>query len=846
MKKLLLKSMLLLSALIVGSESLWATPTSATLNMTQSQTSPVVVNGVTFSWTSSYIVTGASSATSNGFCGKSGTADMIVTIPSGKKLVGISKTNGNGWGQTNINVYTGTSSSGTLVAEISQGTNSYTITSNNTGTTYYFVNSASKNAWLQSLTIEYDDNSAVSTPSISGAENFLTSTEVSISCGTDGAAIQYSLDNGTSWTDYSASFILTETTTVKAKASKSGMTTSDVASKTFTKITPLTVTEALTAIDALADNGTIENQYVTGVVSQIDSYNSTYKSITYWISVDGTTTSQLEVYSGKGLNGAGFSSISDLALGDIVVVSGTLKKYVDGTTITPEFTSNSQLFSLTKKVVTPSFSPAAGAVAANTEVTISTTTEGATIYYTTNGSTPTTSSNVYSAPITIDAAMTIKAFAVKTGHPDSDVATASYTIALPCATPTFSIAAGEVAKGTKVTISTETDGATIYYTTNGSTPTTSSTVYSSAITINTAMTLKAIAAKDGMANSEVASIAYSVKDYAVLPFEWAGGVLDDLEDLDGVTTNNIGGDYAVANAPYRVKFDGTGDYILIKTNTQPGKVIIGVKKIGGSKNSTITVQGSSDGTNFTNIQAFSIEGNQNAIVSLKTTNSFAASDRYVRIYFTQVPNGNVGVGPISIAVPEPTAPVVSGSTVTLTTTEKMAGWRTYNNNTDNKYTVDGTTTVYYASETGDSKVTLTEIAGGVPANTAVILHQTNGSNTITLTETENTINAPVSNLLSVSTENQNLGTVYRLGYKTSHGVGFYTYTSTSAPAGIIYISPASTARDYLEFSFDETTAINVVNAVEKVDGQYFDLQGRKVAQPTKGLYIVNGRKVVIK
>ena len=133
------------------------TSTSGTMSFTTSQTSPVSNNNVTFTWTSSYIVTGASNENSNGFCGKSGTADMTITIPSGKKLVGISKANGNNWGSTNINVYTGNNSSGTLVAEISQNTNSYTISSNNTGTTYYLVTSASKNAWIKSLTIEYDD-----------------------------------------------------------------------------------------------------------------------------------------------------------------------------------------------------------------------------------------------------------------------------------------------------------------------------------------------------------------------------------------------------------------------------------------------------------------------------------------------------------------------------------------------------------------------------------------------------------------------------------------------------------------------------------------------------------------
>ena len=354
-----------------------------------------------------------------------------------------------------------------------------------------------------------DPSDKVTTPSIDGETPFITSTEVTINCATTGATIQYSLDDGANWTNYSAPFNLTSTTTVKAKATKDGLTDSDEASETFTKVTPLTVAEARAAIDA--GTGTT-GVYVRGIVCEGGSSLSS-GAMNYWISDDGTETDKFEIYKGKSFGGANFTSTSDVGVGDIIVVYGDITKYSS----TYEFSAGSQLFNQIKKVAAPTFSPAAGAVAANAEVTITTTTEGATIYYTTDGTNPTTGSSVYSTPITIDAAKTIKAFAVKAGYPDSDIATAAYTIAEPCATPTFSPAAGEVAKGATVTISTETDGATIYYTTDGSTPTTSSTTYSSAITINSAKTIKAIAVKDGMANSAVAEAAYTVRDYTTLP-----------------------------------------------------------------------------------------------------------------------------------------------------------------------------------------------------------------------------------------------------------------------------------------------------------------------------------------
>lgn len=82
-------------------------------------------------------------------------------------------------------------------------------------------------------------------------------------------------------------------------------------------------------------------------------------------------------------------------------------------------------------VATPTFSPAGGTYAEVKNVTISTETENATIYYTTNGTDPTISSNVYSSAISVSKTTTIKAMAVKEGMNNSGVATATYTINLP-------------------------------------------------------------------------------------------------------------------------------------------------------------------------------------------------------------------------------------------------------------------------------------------------------------------------------------------------------------------------------------------------------------------------------
>jgi RHS repeat-associated protein len=165
----------------------------------------------------------------------------------------------------------------------------------------------------------------------------------------------------------------------------------------------------------------------------------------------------------------------------------------------------------TPQAAAPTLSPGTGTYASIQTVTISDSTAGATIYYTTDGSTPTTSSTKYTAAITVSSSETINAIAVASGYNNSSVAGAVYTINLPAAAiPTLSPGKGTYTSAQTVTISDSTAGATIYYTTDGSTPTTSSTKYTAAITVTTTETIEAIAAASGYTNSVVASAVYTM------------------------------------------------------------------------------------------------------------------------------------------------------------------------------------------------------------------------------------------------------------------------------------------------------------------------------------------------
>ena len=114
-----------------------------------------------------------------------------------------------------------------------------------------------------------------------------------------------------------------------------------------TKDEPITVAKALDLINNYADGAeSPTDAYVKGTIVSVGYYDSNHKSLSYYVSDDGTATNQLQIYSGKGLNGADFSSKDELKAGAIVVVKGKLKKYVDGDKVTPEINMGSTIISI--------------------------------------------------------------------------------------------------------------------------------------------------------------------------------------------------------------------------------------------------------------------------------------------------------------------------------------------------------------------------------------------------------------------------------------------------------------------------------------------------------------------
>ena len=180
-------------------------------------------------------------------------------------------------------------------------------------------------------------------------------------------------------------------------------------------------------------------------------------------------------------------------------------------------------------------------------VTMATTTEGAKIYYTTDGTEPSAESTSYSNTVAISEDTIFKAIAVKEGMENSPVSYAKYSVVNKIETKIETkIEEKEVEKivytdkvyaspitftakdeeyGVSLSLSTQTQGAKICYTTDGSTPTAGSTIYTQALKIEANTTVKAIAVKEGIEDSPVSVATVTIKKIT----QTAGGAGNPLQ-----------------------------------------------------------------------------------------------------------------------------------------------------------------------------------------------------------------------------------------------------------------------------------------------------------------------------
>jgi hypothetical protein len=291
---------------------------------------------------------------------------------------------------------------------------------------------------------------------------------------------------GSGSTTYAGPIAVASSETVNAIATEAGFINSAVGTATYTiNSSPATPTFSVAS-------GTYTS---TQTVTIADATSG----VTIYYTTNGTTpTTSSTVYTGPIAVSSTETLEAIAAVGDPVVSA----------VATATYTINSNQSTVT---ATPVFSMAAGTYThALNGFTITDATPGATIHYTTNGTTPTTRSPVFSGSVVVGLTTTFQAIAVAPGYSTSALATAVYTITYPTAMPAFSMASGTYTSAQTVAIEDATEGATIYYTTDGTTPTTASKPYSAPISVTNSQTIRAIAVKTGLPNSVFAAETYTI------------------------------------------------------------------------------------------------------------------------------------------------------------------------------------------------------------------------------------------------------------------------------------------------------------------------------------------------
>lgn len=900
----LLKSLLLLCALIVGSVSAWA------------------ADGDThdFAQTLSQLLNNNAAISSINIAEQSYPVKKVVVSYRYNKTIKDAVTvsvsvAGTSWGSQNVAgtgsyystlEFTGDAATGAIVVSFTNNTG------DGTGHGTFYVN----NVQLVEGAAAVAGTTAA--PSISGNTPFLSSTTVTISnaSSASGASIFYTLNGDDPTTtpsatcfEYSEPFVLTSTTTVKAIAKHANdANASDVATKTFTKTTPLTVAEARAAIDA--GTGT-SNVYVAGIVCEGGS-NLNNGALTYWISDDGTETDKFEIYKGKGLDGADFESVDDVKVGDEVVVFGNIKKYNS----TYEFDAGSTLISLTRKEA-PSFTlnPTEATLEASThetvDVTVTTNSDGALSCESSNPAVATValkSAGVYTITAQMEGSATIT---IKSA-PSDNYSPASATVAVTVTDVRAEAGIAYANDKVEITWGDEFTGQTL---TN---PNALSVTYSSSnedvatvdaegvVTVKKSGKITIQATFDGNASYRAAAASYELNvkkasaglSYAVKEFDVAIGdnsfvaptlvnphnlpvtysssnasvasVNETTGELQLVTTDAATVTITASFAGNDCYYNGTAKYTIsivdpnVKGSVFNPYTVAEVRAVETSETiSDVYVEGyivgyvnstygfTSDVTKFDNTNwaiadspseteadnsaPVQISSGNQPVYGLKNNPSLLGAKVLIKGDITKYFNvsGVKNLDKISVASVSVTITAAGYSTNVISLDldfSEVAGLRAY------KATVDGKDIAF-------TKVTT------VPAGEGVLLQGDEGSYTVPVTtglaawdESENAFVRGTGAAVASEAD----GKYNYILNKVNGVVGFYKANDKKVAKNRAYLQTTSNdARINLNIE-DETTGIADVNRDETISTALYDLSGRKIVKPTRGLYIVNGQKRLVK
>ena len=854
-KSLLMKSLLLLFALVVGTGSMWAD--TYTYNFSSGGTNSTSTN----TWTTTYfsILQEKGSSATN--------VANYLTSPRWYKGHIITITPASGYTITQIVINCGGSNNGqditASVGSVSKSGNNSTWTGSITSSSPLVLTMGSQ-CRPSTLDVTYTAPAAsVATPTFSPAAGTYTSAQnVALSCTTTGATIYYTLDGSTptsSSTAYSSPINVSETKTITAIAIK-GTDASNVASATYTILPvthagtsadPYTVSDARNALTAnTIDSNT--DYYVTGYVAKKNDING--GQMTYWISDDGTMTNNIQCYHGKFTDGADFTGSNAPEVGDLVVVKGKLLIY---DTTTYEFAENNEVVSITPrtKVNIATFT------ATTTDLTIGGTT-ATTVTNDQAGWTPV----AYTYASDDEDIATVDENGVITGVAKG-TANITATPVVAALDPTYKV--GD-SKSIEITVHKPSHTAT--FSVNG---VVNSTDYEEDDDIVFPANPDVLGGRTfvGWATSAIAGTTNTAPAFVTSATMGTGDVtyyavfasttkVDGWQKLEPSQITEAG-TYAIITTDGHA-FNGNISSGHGQTTTNAFAFVNGTATTAPTGTCEITLTAVTGGYTMYNSDhgylyasaassgKLAWHDSENSYWSYASSNwKYNANGAYLRSYDsnntirTYGSNNGSLLGfakKTKVTAYSDYCTTVSNESITLTTN---VGLGTLASDFDLDFTNVAGLEAYIALENGD-KIELKKI-NKVPAGTGILLRSTNDGEDYTVpvaTSTDDvTGNLFVRGTGAAVASSEGGSYNYVLG-KHNGEVGFYKAGGMVVPTNKAYIhTTLSEAR--IAIDFEDVTAIEAVKA-QKNDGQFYNLAGQRVAQPTKGMYIVNGKKVIIK
>ena len=445
-----------------------------------------------------------------------------------------------------------------------------------------------------------------------------------------------------------------------------------------------------------------------------------------------------------------------------------------------------------------------------------------------------------------------------------------------CATPKFLPAAGVFIGSQNVSISCDTQGATIYYTTDGTDPTASSSVYSAPIAVSSTTTIKVLAKANGY-NDATTSAAYT---FPTTTYNTIDALVEAAPTEPVILNLTDAQVLGVGSKDMYVK-DASGglDFYLLGLSYTAGQKLNGKVAVTGysvyngmpeitgiGENQIVASAGNLENpTVLANGAAATLENYKWKLVTLTGTATGTKEIDGLAIYTNLISFDNLianvdNVTATGLIIPykkgeNPVVPELLPTNLTyhITLSKDLVTYYA-----GCKLDFNGTGLTVYKAKVENGVANLTTIDNPIVAKEkGIILSGTAGQ----------TYNVPVAtaNATSIS-DNELVGVKAEtaIAYKTGESPNFkYNYilqngvfkkaTGDKLKAGKAYltttfdVTASGTGAPGLEIVFGDATGINTLN-VERgtLNGEVYNLAGQRVAQPTKGLYIVNGKKVVIK